>query len=214
MEAKTISLKTGAISIAAILFIEIGFRSAMGGRVASSLTALGLIRCLESILLLVIAFAFEKGLESIGLSRSKILAGLMKGLIWSACFGVAAGVLFLVLTAAGINALDLLQGPGASSWQQMFILLLVGGVIGPIAEEIFFRGIIFGLFRQWGAIAAIILSTLIFVVIHPAGTNLPVTQLVGGIVFASAYERERNLMVPITIHCLGNLAIFSLTILS
>lgn len=214
MEAKTISLKTGAISIAAILFIEIGFRSAMGGRVASSLTALGLIRCLESILLLVIAFAFEKGLESIGLSRSKILTGLMKGLIWSACFGVAAGVLFLVLTAAGINALDLLQGPGASSWQQMFILLLVGGVIGPIAEEIFFRGIIFGLFRQWGAIAAIILSTLIFVVIHPAGTNLPVTQLVGGIVFASAYERERNLMVPITIHCLGNLAIFSLTILS
>jgi membrane protease YdiL (CAAX protease family) len=214
MEAKTISLKTGAISIAAILFIEIGFRSAMGGRVASSLTALGLIRCLESILLLVIAFAFEKGLESIGLSRSKILAGLVKGLIWSACFGVAAGVLFLVLTAAGINALDLLQGPGASSWQQMFILLLVGGVIGPIAEEIFFRGIIFGLFRQWGAIAAIILSTLIFVVIHPAGTNLPVTQLVGGIVFASAYERERNLMVPITIHCLGNLAIFSLTILS
>lgn len=214
MEAKTISLKTGAISIAAILFIEIGFRSAMGGRVASSLTALGLIRCLESILLLVIAFAFEKGLESIGLSRSKILTGLMKGLIWSACFGVAAGVLFLVLTAAGINALDLLQGPGASSWQQMFIFLLVGGVIGPIAEEIFFRGIIFGLFRQWGAIAAIILSTLIFVVIHPAGTNLPVTQLVGGIVFASAYERERNLMVPITIHCLGNLAIFSLTILS
>jgi membrane protease YdiL (CAAX protease family) len=214
MEAKTISLKTGAISIAAILFIEIGFRAAMGGRIPSSLTALGLIRCLESILLLVIAFAFEKGLESIGLSRSKILTGLMKGLIWSACFGVAAGVLFLVLTAAGINALDLLQGPGASSWQQMFILLLVGGVIGPIAEEIFFRGIIFGLFRQWGAIAAIILSTLIFVVIHPAGTNLPVTQLVGGIVFASAYERERNLMVPITIHCLGNLAIFSLTILS
>ena len=214
MEAKTISLKTGAISIAAILFIEIGFRSAMGGRVASSLTALGLIRCLESILLLVIAFAFEKGLESIGLSRSKILTGLMKGLIWSACFGVAAGVLFLVLTAAGINALDLLHGPGTSSWQQIFIFLLVGGVIGPIAEEIFFRGIIFGLFRQWGAIAAIILSTLIFVVIHPVGTNLPVTQLVGGIVFASAYERERNLMVPITIHCLGNLAIFSLTILS
>lgn len=214
MEAKTISLKTGAISIAAILIIEIGFRSAMGGRVASSLTALGLVRCLESILLLVIAFALEKGLESIGLSRSKILAGFMKGLIWSACFGVAAGVLFLVLTAAGINALDLLQGPGASSCQQIFIFLLVGGVIGPIAEEIFFRGIIFGLFRQWGAIAAIILSTLIFVVIHPVGTNLPVTQLVGGIVFASAYERERNLMVPITIHCLGNLAIFSLTILT
>ena len=28
----------------------------------------------------------------------------------------------------------------------------------------------------------------------------------------NAYEKEQNLMVPITIHCLGNLAIFSLTI--
>jgi membrane protease YdiL (CAAX protease family) len=35
---------------------------------------------------------------------------------------------------------------------------------------------------------------------------------VGGIVFAIAYEKEKNLMVPITIHCLGNLAIFSLSI--
>jgi hypothetical protein len=38
-----------------------------------------------------------------------------------------------------------------------------------------------------------------------------VTQVVGGILFAAAYEIEKNLVVPITIHCLGNLAIFALS---
>jgi membrane protease YdiL (CAAX protease family) len=32
-------------------------------------------------------------------------------------------------------------------------------------------------------------------------------------VFAVAYERERNLVVPIVIHILGNLAIFTMTLL-
>jgi membrane protease YdiL (CAAX protease family) len=33
---------------------------------------------------------------------------------------------------------------------------------------------------------------------------------VGGLVFAVAYEIEKSLLVPITIHVLGNFAIFSL----
>lgn len=203
-----------AVTVAAILFIETGFRLAMFGKTASPLLALGTIRCLESILLVVIAVWLEKDLGAIGFSRPRLRAGCVKGLIWSACFGIAAGVLFLVLYAAGINALELLHSPKPSSWQHIIIFFLVGGVIGPIAEEIFFRGIIYGFFRQWGAIIAIILSTLIFVLTHSFGGNLPVTQLVGGIVFAIAYEKEQNLMVPITIHCLGNIAIFSLTIFS
>ncbi len=217
MEANKISLKTFAVSIAAILFIETVFRLAMIGKTAALIPALGIVRCLESVLLVVIVVWLERDPGAIGLFRPKILAGCLKGLIWSACFGVAAGVLFLVLLAAGINALELLQGPRPSSRQHIFIFFLVGIVMGPIAaiaEEIFFRGIIYGFFRQWGAIIAIILSTLIFVFTHQVGDNLPVTQLVGGIVFAVAYEKEQNLMVPFTIHCLGNLAIFGLTIFS
>jgi membrane protease YdiL (CAAX protease family) len=49
----------------------------------------------------------------------------------------------------------------------------VGGIVAPVAEEVFFRGIL----------------------------------------FAAAYEIEKNLIVPITIHCLGNLAIFSLSLI-
>ena len=212
MEPKKISLKTIAACIAAILIIETGFRLAMSGKTGSPLPALGIVRCLESILLLVIAWRLEESTAAIGLDRPKILIGFMRGLIWSACFGVAAAILFVLLMAGGVNALEFLHGAKPSSWQQIVVFLLVGGVLGPIAEEIFFRGIIYGFLRQWGAVIAIVFSTLIFVFTHPLGGGIPVTQLVGGIVFAVAYEKEKNLMVPITIHCLGNLTIFSLSI--
>jgi len=59
----------------------------------------------------------------------------------------------------------------------------------------------------------LVLSTLFFVLSHPARHTIPVTQLIGGILFAVAYEMEKNLLVPITIHVLGNLAIFTLALI-
>ena len=214
MEANQITLKTLAISIAAVFAMETVFRLAISGQAGSHLPALGIIRCMEALSLLFIAHRFEKNPNAIGLSRSKILPGLVRGLIWSVCFGIAAGVLFSVLFAAGINPLKLVRTPLPSTARQIFIFFLVGGVIGPIWEEIFFRGIIFGFFRRWGVYAAILISTALFVLPHYDGRHLPLTQIVGGIVFAIAYEKEKSLMVPVSIHCLGNIAIFSLTSIS
>jgi len=212
MEANKITLKTLAISIAAVFAMETVFRLAISGQAGSPLPALGIIRTMETLCLLFIAHRFEKNPNAIGLSHSKMLPGLARGLIWSVCFGIAAGALFLVLLAAGINPLKFVNTPLPSAPGQIFIYFLVGGVIAPVSEEIFFRGIIFGFFRRWGVYAAILISTVLFVLPH--GRHLPLTQIVGGIVFAIAYEKEKNLMVPVTIHCLGNIAIFSLTFLS
>ena len=214
MEANKITLKTLTISIAAVFAIETVFRLAISGQPGSHLPALGIIRCLEALLLVFIAGRFEKDPNAIGLARSKMLPGLLRGLIWSVCFGIAAGVLFLVLFTVGINPLKLVDTPLPSAPRRIFIFFLVGGVIGPIGEEIFFRGIIFGFFRRWGVYAAILISTALFVMPHFDGHHLPLTQIVGGIVFAIAYEKEKSLMVPITIHCLGNMAIFSLAFFS
>jgi membrane protease YdiL (CAAX protease family) len=90
----------------------------------------------------------------------------------------------------------------------------VGGVVSPIAEEVFFRGILYGFLRRWGVLVAVVGSTVIFVLAHPIISGIRLTQIVGGLVFAVAYEVEGNLMVPITIHALGNLAIFSLSLVS
>jgi len=54
------------------------------------------------------------------------------------------------------------------------------------------------------------LSTLIFVLIHPAGRHIPITQAIGGVLFALSYEIEKSLVPPMVIHMLGNLAIFGI----
>ncbi|MBW2428336.1 MAG: hypothetical protein JRF56_05205, partial [Deltaproteobacteria bacterium] len=101
MEANKITLKTFAVSIAAVLCVETAFRLVTVEITVSPMLALSTIRCLEAVLLVVITLRFEKGPDAIGLSRSRILPGLRKGLIWSACFGIAAGVIYYVLLLVG-----------------------------------------------------------------------------------------------------------------
>ena len=55
---------------------------------------------------------------------------------------------------------------------------------------------------------------MMFVLAHPIFSGIPLPQTVGGIVFAVAYEIDGSLMVPITIHILGNLTIFTLSLIS
>ncbi|MBW2108185.1 MAG: CPBP family intramembrane metalloprotease, partial [Deltaproteobacteria bacterium] len=69
-----------------------------------------------------------------------------------------------------------------------------------------------GYLRHWGVFAAVVGSTALFVGAHGLGARIPVTQLVGGIVFALAYETGGSLMVPVTIHVLGNTTIFALSV--
>ena len=209
MEAKKITLKTVVISIAAVLIAEVLIRPAVTALFVSPLPGIGITRMAEIFLLIMIVVQFEKSTGAIGLTPKEMFSGFKKGLIWSACFGIAAGILIFFLYAVGMNALRLLYTPLPHSKLLVLIYLLVGGVIGPVAEEIFFRGILYGFFRQWGVYTAVALSTLLFVLPHLTGGNLPFTQIVGGVVFAIAYEREQSLLVPISIHCLGNLAIFS-----
>jgi membrane protease YdiL (CAAX protease family) len=214
MEAKKITLKALVVSIAAVLTTEVLLRPAVTALFVSPLPGIGITRIAEIILLILIVIQFEKSIGAIGLAPREMFSGFKKGMIWSGCFGIAAIVLIVLLYMAGINALRLLYTPLPYSKLLVLIYLVVGGVIGPVAEELFFRGILYGFFRRWGVYTAVVLSTLLFILPHLTGGNLPATQLVGGIVFAIAYEREKSLLVPITIHCLGNLAIFSIGLLA
>jgi membrane protease YdiL (CAAX protease family) len=213
METNKIKLSTVIAAISAIVVVEITVRFLISQSIVTHLVGLGLARAAEIILLLAIVKLQQRRLFTIGLEWPNFYRGLKKGLIWSVSFGAVAaiGLLIVHLTGFKISELFRMQLPAESS--RLIIFILVGALIGPIAEEIFFRGILYGFFRKWGIPAAILLSTLLFVLPHTAGSIIPVTQLIGGILFAVAYEVEKNLLVPITIHCLGNLAIFTLALL-
>jgi membrane protease YdiL (CAAX protease family) len=178
----------------------------------SGLVLTGGSRLLELVAMILILISWNRGLATVGISRDTLKKGLQKGIYWSFGFGLIALCIGIILFFSGINPLELLGKAQTTAPYQIFLLFLVGGLIGPVAEEFFFRGILYGFFRRWGILPALILSTLIFVFMHPL-TSFALTQTVGGILFALAYEREGNLMVPITIHVLGNCGIFTLTFL-
>ena len=69
---------------------------------------------------------------------------MKKGLIWSAGFGMLAGFIFILMFLKGINPFRLVHSSMPSRQSGLVILFLVGGIIGPFAEELFFRGIIYG----------------------------------------------------------------------
>lgn len=213
MEADKIKIVPVFISIAVLFLTEAVAKVLFSESLLSPMITLGATRLLEAFLFIMIVVTWGKGLHSIGLSRYQILPGIMRGFIWSAAFGIIVSCIFGALYIAGINPFAFIQVRLPNRTQDLLYFFFVGGLIAPIAEEIFFRGIIYGFFRRWGVVVAISLSTLIFVFAHMIDTALPVTQAIGGIVFAAAYEVEGKLMVPISIHVLGNTAIFSLSML-
>jgi membrane protease YdiL (CAAX protease family) len=206
MEAKQITVRTLAISVLGVLSLEFLLRWTIPSH---SLIVLGMIRVLQATLVALAARVWDRGLASLGMDPSALLPGFKRGLLWAAGFALLCCVLFSVLLLVHLNPLKFLQARLPRKPMDLLLFFLVGGVIAPLAEEIFFRGLIYGFLRRWGFPAALVLSTLFFVLVHPMDRSLPVTQIIGGLLFAVAYEVEGNLLVPITIHALGNLAIFT-----
>ncbi|MBW1842114.1 MAG: CPBP family intramembrane metalloprotease [Deltaproteobacteria bacterium] len=213
METDAVELKVLILSLMAIICIESSATLVTSESRYLPIMILGAVRLVETVLIVLIVLIRGKGLSAIGLAPATIVPGLKKGLIWSAVTGLFTAVSFALLFAAGINPLEIIQTkipvkPGA-----MIFFFCIGGVIGPVAEEVFFRGILYGFFRRWGVWVALVLSTLMFVFVHPHAHGLPLPQLAGGILFAVAYEMGGSLMVPISIHVLGNLAIFTISMM-
>jgi membrane protease YdiL (CAAX protease family) len=171
-----------------------------------------LLRIAETAIIIGVIKHQTGSLSVIGLDRSTLFPGFKKGLVWSAGFAVTAVILSLALLAIGCDPLSMVRSPLPSGPAQRMAFFIVGGLIGPVAEEVFFRGLLFGYLRRWGFPSAVVLTTVLFAALHMGGA-IPYTQIVGGMVFAIAYHTAKSLLAPIVIHCLGNLAIFSLSML-
>lgn len=177
----------------------------------SPLLLIGLGRLGETVLLLTLVMRWGNGLASIGLASGTRWPGTRQGVIWAAVFGLVAALGFGVFRLVGLDPFAGFSRPLFDTARDFWIYFIVGGLISPGAEELFFRGIIYGYLRRWGIGTALAGSTMLFGAAHLVTGNLQITQVVGGIVFALAYEREKSLITPIIIHVLGNMAIFTLT---
>lgn len=212
MEQKKISLQVVFIAAIILIVFELLSVAIIPLVKMQPLIVVGMARIAE-IACLIFLFNRDYGLESIGLPKNKLTAGLKKGFAWSVCFGIFSLLFLGILYLLDYSLLHFLGSSVQKSAFGIFLLFLVGGVISPVAEEIFFRGIIFGYLRRWSLLFAILGSTTLFSVAHLMISGITPVQIIGGLVFAIAYEMEKNLLVPITIHVLGNIAIFTLSFL-
>jgi len=211
--AKIITPAIFFISLVIVLIGEFVILSVRYYTAYPEIMILGLERLLLVFILLIMMYAIGPGLSAFGLDRGNVAPGIKRGLLWSAYCGLATLVFFSVLYAARVSPLSLIKTSLPTRLQDLVIFLTVGGVIAPVAEEIFFRGIVYGFLRRWGVVMAIVGTTGIFVAAHSMEAGIPLPQIVGGVLFAIAYEVEGNILVPIIVHVLGNSAIFALCLM-
>ncbi len=211
MVSSPVKVSTLAAGLALVLATELA-----GSRITAwfdvpPLAAVGLIRMVQVAGIIGILMTREQGLGTIGWAPENWPRGLKTGALWSLAFAVAAGVGMAAVFLAGRNPMQMVRSPLPQAGWELVLFFLVGGFIAPVAEEILFRGVLYTFFRRWGIVCALAVSTAIFVMLH-SSPGIPYTQIIGGLVFAIAYEITGNLTVPMTIHCSGNLAIFTLSL--
>jgi hypothetical protein len=211
MGPEPIALRSLALATAGVMAIESLARWAIALKGVDPLAGVGWARLADIAWMALIISRCPGGWSRVGLARAGWSTGVIRGLAWSAGFGVLAAVGYALLYLAGFDALRIIRPGPTALLPKPALLFGVGGFIAPITEELYFRGLMFGYARRWGFWPALVLSTLVFTLLHGSTPGTPIPQLVGGLVFATAYEVEKNLLVPILIHILGNTAIFSIT---
>ena len=122
--------------------------------------------------------------------------------------GLAA---LLVERLAGANFSDMqlrmdLIAPSGGSLALNFIVTFVGaGLMAPVAEELFFRGLIHRWFSaRFGFWLAVILSSAIFAAGHADSLGVVASSFVLGLVLAGVYDRSRSLWLSIAVHATNN----------
>lgn len=88
---------------------------------------------------------------------------------------------------------------------RLVVLAVLAVVVGPISEEVFFRGMIYNaLRRRTNPVVAAILQAAAFGLLHPFHVFYRLIIAVVGLVLAMIYEWRKTLLTPILVHALTN----------
>ena len=86
----------------------------------------------------------------------------------------------------------------------LFLALFLGGVVAPVAEEVFFRGYLYaGARHVWGVAWGAVVSSVVFAVVHVVPGVLP-PIFVMALIFVLIYERTRSIWPGIILHGVVN----------
>jgi membrane protease YdiL (CAAX protease family) len=150
--------------------------------------------------------------ERVGLNFPRISLGIAAvGILLALSFIPIRAVLGLLAQqlAGGTSGLqfrtNVITG-GSFSWPFALTSIIGAGILAPIAEELYFRGLLHTWFQAHMSFwPRVLISSLLFSLGHIDTFGVVVSSFVMGIVIAVAFERSRTLWLPIAIHVTTNL---------
>jgi len=168
------------------------------------------------ILFLIVYFVTDRhkhSLKSIGLNTTQVWNDIVLGVV---CYSVILPILIIVI--GGLSYLvqltqyeppphplvDIFVVEEKTNPTLIYCSIILACTIGPIIEEIFFRGFCYNAIKKkWGVRAAMIITAAFFAIIHQSTFSfVPIFML--GIILAYLYERRGTLIPSITLHVLHN----------
>ena len=94
---------------------------------------------------------------------------------------------------------------GMDTWQGVVLSLVGIGILAPIGEELFFRGLLYDWFRQkmplW---AAVVISSVLFGLAHYDSWMVMISTFIMGVGLALAYQYTKSIWTSILIHIFTN----------
>ncbi len=167
-----------------------------------------------------VIYRYKHKIRDLGLSMKNLFKNISYGVIG---YLASLPVLFVTLLVAAL-ILDLLKhNPQPQPVFEIFLeekkipvlayLSIFVAIVGPIFEEIFFRGFLYtAIKKETGIKWAILISAFIFAALHAHLAGFfPIIIL--GIFLAYLYEKTGSLIAPMTVHIIHNLIMVFLMLL-
>ncbi len=174
---------------------------------------------IAAFVLWVVSRRYHEPLASIGLTRRDFFGNIRRG---AAGYVAMLPLLFLVLFITAMIAQSLSYEPPPqpiveiylkkSSERYLVFFTLFVAMVGPVIEEIFFRGFAYRVLRdRWGARAAMVGTAAVFSAMHMNWiAAFPIFFL--GVFLAYLYEKTGSLVPSMTAHVLHNVIMVGLTL--
>lgn len=137
---------------------------------------------------------------------------LMGKVLFQALAGLGGLILVcmpLQLLGVGISGLrDILNPESLDTPFRVLIIMVYSVILAPFAEEIVFRGFLYGALRsKLGVATGAVISSVFFAAIHGYTVAGSCSIFLSGLVFATIYEKSGSLLPGMVAHGAFNLAI-------